>query len=245
MIPLIGLILTPALIWGWIFYHQQFYKKHQLRLFIYLIINGILAAFLSLFLNHSIEKFSIFWPGAVDPSIFIYGINVPIFSSIFWMLVGFNEEFSKLLFFLLTVYHSKKIEDEFDGILFIVVISLSFAKVENIIYYLQYGKNVVITRSFITIPAHVFMSIPIGLFTSISKRIIVSNKNKFNFFSIFLILTGFFYSAIIHGFYDLILSLGFSLIAYLFIIILGFQSFFLSKHALKKSIIRKELFKSS
>ena len=63
-----GLILAPAMLWGWVFYHSHRYKQTRLLLLLLLFAGGFLSGLLALVLNHSIEKYTAFWPGARFPS---------------------------------------------------------------------------------------------------------------------------------------------------------------------------------
>ena len=60
-----------------------------------LFVGGMVCGFLALFLNHAVEKFTLFWPYASIPQIEIFGKSIPLLGSGFWFLVGYNEELSK------------------------------------------------------------------------------------------------------------------------------------------------------
>ena len=53
-----GLILAPAMLWGWVFYHSHRYKQTRLLLLLLLFAGGFLSGLLALVLNHSIEKYT-------------------------------------------------------------------------------------------------------------------------------------------------------------------------------------------
>ena len=81
----------------------------------------------------------------------MFGKSISLLGSGFWFLVGFNEEFSKLLVLLAVVYPSRHLEEPFDGILYAAVVSVGFATMENFYYLDQFGVAVGTTRTVITI----------------------------------------------------------------------------------------------
>ena len=240
MLPILGIVIVPGLLWGWFFYHFHRYKKVNIPLLIILFLGGMGSGFLALVLNHLIEKYTIFWPGSTGYYITILDEKFSLVSSVFWFLVGMNEEFAKLIVLLGFVFSSRHLGEKFDGILFAVVVSLGFAVMENFYYLDHYGITVVIMRTVITIPAHVFMSIPMGYFVAKSRLVLESsNEFEFRFFSsLMLLFGGWLFSSFLHGLYDFLLSLNMEKEAYYHIVIMGIISFLYSKHAMKASKIK-------
>ena len=237
MLPIIGIVLVPGILWGWVFYHAQRYKKVYLPLLLLLFIGGMGSGLLALVLNHAVEKYTLFWPDALWPQIIVFGKSIPLFSSGFWFFVGFNEEFAKLLVLLAVVYPSRHLAEVFDGILYAAVISVGFATLENFYYLDQYGIAVVATRTVITVPAHAFMSVPMGYYVAKSRLLLeVADATKFRFYLPMLtIIQGWFISAFLHGLYDFFLSVGMERTAYLQIVVMGGISIWLSRVALRAS----------
>ena len=200
----------------------------------------MVCGFLALFLNHAVEKFTPFWHYASIPQIEIFGKSIPLLGSGFWFLVGFNEEFSKLLILLAVVYPSRHLEEPFDGILYAVVVSVGFATMENFYYLDKFGVAVVTIRSVITIPAHAFMTVPMGYFLAKSRMQLDKGKSKQNryFLPMITVVQGWLISSFLHGFYDFLLSMKMEREAYFQIILMGVLSFFLGRYALKVSKIK-------
>ena len=240
MLPIIGIVLIPGILWGWVFYHAQRYKKVFLPLLLVLFLGGMTCGMLALVLNHAIEKYTLFWPGATLPQFIVLDKSIPLLSSGFWFLVGINEEFAKLLVLLAVVFPSRHIEDPFDGILYAAVVSVGFASMENFYYLDQYGVAVVVTRTIITIPAHAFMSVPMGYFTAKSRLALDASKEKKHRYLLPMVIVfqGWFCSAFLHGLYDFFLSLKMEREAYLLIVIMGGISVWLGKFSL--SVSRKK-----
>jgi RsiW-degrading membrane proteinase PrsW (M82 family) len=237
MLPIVGIVLVPGILWGWLFYHAQRYKKVYLPLLLLLFIGGMGSGLLALVLNHAVEKYTLFWPDALWSQIIVFGKSIPLFSSGFWFFVGFNEEFAKLLILLVVVYPSRHLEEAFDGILYAAVVSVGFATLENFYYLDQYGLAVVAARTVITIPAHAFMSVPMGYYVAKSRLLLeAGNEKSFSFYlSIMTIMQGWFISAFLHGLYDFFLSLKMERTAYMLIVVMGGISFWLSRVALRES----------
>ena len=237
MLPIIGIVIIPGMLWWWLFYNFQRYKYVHIPLLIILFLGGMGSGFLALFLNHIIEKYTIFWPGAKGFYITVFGENISIVSSVFWFLIGLNEEFAKLIVLLVFVFQSIHLEEKFDGILFTVIVSLGFAVMENFYYLDHYGITVVIMRTIITIPAHAFMSVPMGYFLAKSRQKLDSKKrSKFVIYSSMLLLFGgWIFSSFLHGFYDFLLSLNMEKEAYYHILLMGIITFWLSKSAIRST----------
>ena len=237
VLSLTGMILAPALLWAWVFYHSQRYKHTHLSLLLVLFIGGFVSGMVALVLNHLVEKYTVFWPGAQQPVEEILGLVLPVYSVGFWWMVGVNEEFAKLVLLLLVVYPSKHLEELFDGILYVAVIALGFATVENWFYLEQYGISVIVPRSVITLPAHAFMSVPMGLFVAKSRIILEQKRNERNayFIPMLWILVGWLYSTVLHGTFDLLLSLNFVYVSYALVILMGLQCAWFGRRALNNS----------
>ena len=237
MLPIVGIVLVPGILWGWAFYHAQRYKKVYLPLLLLLFIGGMGSGLLALVLNHAVEKYTLYWSDSLWPQLIIFGKSIPLFSSGFWFFVGFNEELAKLLVLLAVVYPSRHLEESFDGILYAAVVSVGFATLENFYYMDQYGEAVVALRSVVTIPAHAFMSVPMGYYVAKSRLLLeVGNEKKFSFYlPMMTIIQGWFIPAFLHGLYDFFLSLKMERAAYIQIVVMGGISFWLSRVALRAS----------
>lgn len=237
MLSIWGLIIGPGLLWGWIFYHSQRYKHPNLVLLMTLFLLGMGCGLLALILNHSVEKYTMFWPGAVESVVWGWDTKYPIYRAGFWFLVGMNEEFAKLLVLLLVAYPSRYLQEPFDGILYAAVTALGFASVENLFYLDQYGPPVLVTRSVITLPAHAFMSAPMGYYVARSKLHFNQQPHypSQHFTWVFLLLTGWGISSFLHGLYDFWLSGNWEYLAYIQILVMGGVTIWLGYRALASS----------
>lgn len=115
---------------------------------------------------------------------------------------AFIEEISKLLIFVLFIFDNKYYDEIYDGIVYMVLIALSFAGLENIMYAFSESTviesiSLALMRDFTTVPLHIFCGIIIGHFMSLanfSKDKKIKRKN---------ILFAILFSSFIHGSFNL------------------------------------------
>ena len=228
----------PALYWIWLFYTSNRYKRSSIRLLILLFLGGISCGLLALTLNHIVEKYTIFWSGAQDTIILLDFLPpIPAYSLGFWLMVGFNEEFAKLTVLLLLAYPSRDFLERYDGMLYAAVVALGFATIENAFYIQQYGMSILITRTLITLPTHIFMSAIMGYFMAQSHFALkqASGSEIIYWPSILLILSGWSIAALLHASYDSLLSLNLNKMAYTQLLIMGAVTIYLRRRCLQQS----------
>jgi len=105
-------------------------------------------------------------------------------------------------------------------------VALGFATLENIFYLERYGTMTLLVRSVITIPAHAFFTIPMGVLMAYAKRAEGAG------FKYLWLLAGLTVSTVFHGLYDIWLSLDsewLGYLAYLQVILMGWLALWLSK----------------
>ncbi|MGK5091599.1 PrsW family glutamic-type intramembrane protease [Deltaproteobacteria bacterium TL4] len=236
-LTIFGLVIGPALLWCWFFYHSNRYKRSNLKLLFWLYLSGMGCGFIALLLNHLIKKYTLFWPEATETLFWNMETGYPLYSAGFWLLVGFNEEFAKLLALLFITFPSKYLQEPFDGILYAAVVALGFASIENLLYLDQYGSFVIVFRSVITLPAHTFMSVPMGYCVARARILLNHSQTQPALRGLLIhpILGGWVLASLLHGCYDLLLSQGHTSLAYLQIMVMGIFSVGLSFHALRRS----------
>ena len=113
--------------------------------------------------------------------------------------IAFIEEFCKWICAHLFLRKNKNFNYLFDGILYVTLVSLGFATIENILYTLQGGLTTVIVRAITTVPAHAFFGIASGYYYSLSKKEKVENHSKK---STQYFVISFLVPFLLHGFYD-------------------------------------------
>ena len=85
------------------------------------------------------------------------------------------EEISKISIFFLFIFDNKHYDDIYDGIVYMALIALSFAGLENIMYAFSESTisdsiSLALMRDLTTIPLHVVCGILIGFFLSLDKE---------------------------------------------------------------------------
>ncbi len=230
--------VVPALLWIWLFYIANRYKRSSAFLMILLFFGGFCSGLIALTLNHIVEKYTMFWPGASESVILFESLpEFRYYALGFWYMVGFNEEFAKLVILLLFAYHSKDFREPFDGILYAAVVALGFACVENMFYSDRYGFPVLVLRSIIILPTHIVMSVPMGYFMAKSRFLLRSRQPHQTFHpeAVLLILQGWLISAFLHGTYDALLSLNLERWSYTLLLIMIGWTLLLRHYSLKRS----------
>lgn len=114
---------------------------------------------------------------------------------------AFIEEISKAAIFFMFIFDNKHYDDIYDGIVYMALIALSFAGLENIMYAFSESTvnnsiSLALMRDFTTIPLHVICGIVIGYFLSLGNFSKDKTKKYINFCLALLIAT------FIHGTYN-------------------------------------------
>ena len=140
---------------------------------------------------------------------FILGIFVPVESPLyniimFFVIVAFSEETSKYLFMYRKTWKNPEFNCQYDGVVYAVITSLSFALFENITYVVSYGFGTALIRAVTAIPGHASFGVFMGVFYGIAKRCDYrGNKSGASFFKCMAILV----PALLHGAYDYIATI--------------------------------------
>lgn len=119
---------------------------------------------------------------------------------------AFIEEISKMAIFFLFIFDNKHYDDIYDGIVYMMLIALSFAGLENIMY--AFSESTVsnsiglsLMRDFTTVPLHVICGIIIGYFLSLAN---FSKDKGRKYLNVFLAIIS---ATIVHGTFNNLMSL--------------------------------------
>ena len=140
---------------------------------------------------------------------FILGLFVPVESPLyniimFFVIVAFSEETSKYLFMYRKTWRNPEFNCQYDGVVYAVITSLSFALFENITYVISYGFGTALIRAVTAIPGHACFGVFMGVFYGIAKRCDYRrNTSGASFFRCMAILV----PALLHGAYDYIATM--------------------------------------
>ena len=206
---LIAIALSPAIALIWFLHVRSIYTPPNKSVVSFLFFGGALCALLALLMNHSVEKYTLLWAGAGETHLRV----------VFWIFgVGLNEEFAKLLVLLVLLFPRRDFVSPYQGLLGGAAVALGFAAIENIFYLERYGTMTLLIRSVITIPAHAFFTIPMGVMLAYARR-----RNGVLEKYIW-IMAGLAISVVFHGLYDTWLSLTpdwLGYLAYLQVVMMG------------------------
>lgn len=237
MFSLLIIGIVPAILWIWLFSISHRYQRISIRLLTVLFFGGACSGLVALMMNHTIEKYTLLWPHAAE-IVQVFEYSIPMYQFGFWMMVGFNEEFAKLLILLIVIYPRTYLQEKFDGVLFAATVSLGFATIENLFYLEQYGATILVVRSVVTLPVHTFLSVPMGYYLAISRLQANEIPPPFFQYPVITILKGWFISATLHGLYDLFITSGFDELAYGIIGCLMLVTLWLSRKSMQTSPFR-------
>ena len=204
-----AIAMSPAIALVWFFYVRNAYRPERKSLIVLLFVLGGASTLIALGLNHLVEKYTQLWPGAPNAQ----------HRMLFWFFgVGLNEEFAKLLPLLVVLYPRRDFTSPYQGLLGAATVALGFAAVENLFYLERYGTLTLLLRSVLTVPAHAFFTIPMGVMLAYCK-VSPTFTGKYCW-----MLGGLAISVGFHGLYDLWLALEdgwLNWIAYAQVVLMG------------------------
>lgn len=138
---------------------------------------------------------------------FFESMTMPYFKSsvvltFIWAMI---EELSKIAIFYLFIFDNKYYDDIYDGVVYMMLIALSFAGLENLIYTFSESTvsdsiSLALIRDLTTIPLHVICGIVIGYFISLGSFSKDDNKKYVNFLLAVII------PSLMHGIYNNLMS---------------------------------------
>lgn len=137
-----------------------------------------------------------------------------------FLVVAVAEEGCKYFMLRRATWDDPNFNYRFDGIVYAVFVSLGFAALENVVYVLQYGPGVILSRGILSIPGHCTFGIFMGLFYANSKQADLYNSGLGHRRNQWL---AFFVPVLLHGYYDFCLMSGNTFLAgsfWLFVVVM-------------------------
>jgi RsiW-degrading membrane proteinase PrsW (M82 family) len=126
-----------------------------------------------------------------------------------FLVAGTTEEVFKFLALLLLIWRSRHFNEQFDGIVYAVFVSLGFAAVENILYVVSHGYSTAAVRALTAVPAHAIFGITMGYYMGIAHRYKELRSSY--------LVRSLFVPILLHGIYDFILMLEMNFLLFLFL----------------------------
>jgi len=138
-----------------------------------------------------------------------------------FIVAASTEEGFKFLALFLLIWRRPAFNEQFDGIVYAVFVSLGFAAVENVMYVLDGGYENALIRAITAVPAHALFGICMGYNLGIARR--------YEELRSAYIIRGILFPVLYHGLYNFILmvNVGWLLILFIpyviFLFITGFK----------------------
>jgi len=126
-----------------------------------------------------------------------------------FVVAGSTEEIFKFLALYLLIWKSPQFNEQFDGIVYAVFVSLGFATVENVMYVMEGGFHTAAVRAITAVPAHAIFGVTMGYYFGIARRYPELKKGY--------IRRALWVPIVLHGFYDFILMVDIAWLLMLFI----------------------------
>lgn len=194
-----ALAVSPAIALVWFFYARSVYRPQRKLLVAALFLFGGASAGIALILNHLVEKQTQLWAGAPDIA----------HRMLYWTAgIGLNEEFAKMIVLLVVLFPRRDFHHPYQGLLGGATVAMGFAAIENLVYLERYGTATLLVRSLVTIPAHAFFTIPLGMAMAYAKQA-ETLAGKYLW-----LVGGLTAAAMLHGLYDIWLSLPSDMLQY-------------------------------
>jgi RsiW-degrading membrane proteinase PrsW (M82 family) len=189
--------IAPVFIIALYIYFRDKYEKEPLLLLAKALAFGMLTVIPILF----VERFLM---GIMPP---LGRVGSAAYQA--FIVAGGTEELLKFLALYLLIWKSPNFNEQFDGIVYAVYVSLGFAAVENVMYVMDGGFETAALRALTAVPAHAIFGITMGYFFGIARRYEELRKGYLRRALLIPI--------VIHGIYDFILMVGIPWLLTLFI----------------------------
>jgi len=137
--------LIPGVFWLWFFVRDRRYRPRPRKLLIFTFIAGGISVAPAAGLE--------IWLLGVEPQDSLRSFST--FATAMFFVVGPVEEFCKFAAVRFGVFRSTYFDEPLDGLIYATAASLGFASIENVIYAVQLGPEVMFVRGPLSTVAHV------------------------------------------------------------------------------------------
>lgn len=182
--------LLPAIFLMKYIYDRDTYEKEPPRLLWSCVLNGVLAALVSIILEMIGESIV---GSFVDQNSEVYSIVTA------FLVVAVVEEGMKFFFNYRRTWNDPNFNYTFDAIVYSTFTSLGFAAFENIEYVFQYGLSVALPRAVLSVPGHCGFAVVFGYFYGRAKT---AERNGDHSGKVTNLVVGYLAAILLHGFYD-------------------------------------------
>lgn len=223
MTKLLSLAILPVLFILYFVYKKDKVEKEPLGLILLLLFLGAVSCAPAAFLE------------GVGDNVLLSFLNYNDMEYIIlenFLVIAVAEELCKYLFMRIATWRNKNFNFFFDGIVYAVTVSLGFALLENILYVMDGGISVALTRAALSIPGHACFGVCMGIYYSEARYRKNYNMNAESRSYTFLALV---LPMLMHGFYDFALSTNSILMMIAFFLFVGVTDFMCIRKILKYS----------
>lgn len=154
---IIFLAILPAIVL-FAYVNKKDVYKEPAGLLMWTFILGMLSAPCSTFFSGMV-------PATIEAGPFVKAA----YSSILQAAVP--EELSKFIMLYALIWNNRHFDEMFDGIVYGATIGLGFAALENILYVMNFGPSVIVSRAILAVPGHFFFGVSMGFFFALAKFI--------------------------------------------------------------------------
>ncbi len=195
MLHIIAALLPAVFLMRYI-YKKDKYEKEPAVLLWRLIVSGLMAAFLAMILEMVVISY-------ILPSFRI--TNQVFYHIAVGSCVAIIEEGSKMYFLKRRTWNDPNFNFRYDGVVYAVFVSLGFAAIENVLYVIQYGLSVAVSRGLLAVPAHTGFAVFMGAYYGTAKLREIRGDFSGKMRNLFL---AFAVSAALHAYYDITAMIG-------------------------------------
>jgi RsiW-degrading membrane proteinase PrsW (M82 family) len=189
--------LAPVFIIAFYIYFRDKYEKEPLGMLVMALLAGALAVLPIMLVERLLTQ-------AMPP---MEKAGEAAYSA--FLVAGTTEELFKYLALFLLIWRSRHFNEQFDGIVYAVFVSLGFAAVENILYVASQGYSTAAIRALTAVPAHAIFGITMGYYMGIARRY-RELRNSYLVRSLLIPI-------LLHGMYDFILMLELNVLLFVFV----------------------------
>lgn len=181
--------VAPCAFWLWIIYLGDKCKPRQKGLMIRTFFFGAAVAIPVALIE------SFLYPGSVQNN-----LSLATSAYLAFVVAGVTEESGKFLVMRFSAYTSPHFNQPEDGLIYTASVALGFATLENVIYVLSYGLQVILARGLFSNLAHVLFSSLWGYPLGLAKLGLIKNK--------YLVYLGLVGAMVAHGVFDFLFLTG-------------------------------------
>ena len=189
MSRLMFLALLPGILIVIYIFRRDKVEKEPVPLIVRMVVLGALSCLPAAYLESVMAR--------LLPS-FAEG-SLPAAFTVAFFSAGLIEEVCKFAFLKAGIWRNREFDYRFDGIVYGVSTAIGFACLENVLYVMDGGISVAVTRAFLAVPLHAFCGVFMGAFFGMAKYCHVRGETSRAFA---LQLQGVAAAIAVHGTYD-------------------------------------------